>query len=453
MKVGARDRKGLASRRTALEIMLRVETESAYADVLLGNRLAAFDQVDRGFITRLVLGAIAWRGRLDYELKSLSSRAPDSLDPALLVLLRLGLFQIRFLDRVPPHAIVDTAVELAQENPNTRRADGMVNAILRRALRQTVPLPDRGRDPAGFLAVAYSHPRWMVECFIEWFGATEAETLLAADNEPAPSAIRLNLTLASRAEILERLRGEGFDCVAHSSLPECAILNGPVRFDSVAYRRGLFHPQSQASQFVSRLLAPAAGSTVVDCAAAPGGKSSHLAELVGANGCVVAIDRNRAGLRKARVLATRLRHCNIALVCADLESSLPLAPASAGYLLLDAPCTGLGTLREHPEIRWRLKPADITRMAAIQSALLAQAATVVRRGGALVYSVCSVAPAEGEEVVRSFLECHSSFQLDSSAQSVRQFALPLDADRVMRTRPDRGGLDGFFAARLIRATL
>jgi 16S rRNA (cytosine967-C5)-methyltransferase len=453
VKVAARDRAGLASRRAALEILLRVETKSAYADVLLGNRLAAFDQVDRGFITRLVLGAIAWRGRIDYELKTLSSRAPDSLHPALLGLLRLGLFQIRFLDRVPPHAIVDTAVELAQENPSTRRADGMVNAILRRALRQSVPLPDRVRDPAGFLAIAYSHPRWMVECFIEWFGATEAETLLAADNEPAPSAIRLNLAFASRAEILERLRGEGFDCVPDSCLPECAILNGPVRFDSIGYRSGLFHAQSQASQFVARLLAPATGSTVVDCAAAPGGKTTHLAELVGSNGCVVAIDRSRAGLRKARVVATRLRHRNIALVCADLESSLPLAQTSAGYVLVDAPCSGLGTLREHPEIRWRLRPVDITRLAAIQSTILAQAARVVRPGGALVYSVCSLAPAEGEEVVRSFLERHSSFQLDSLADSGRQIALPLDADGVMRTRPDRGGLDGFFAARLIRATL
>jgi 16S rRNA (cytosine967-C5)-methyltransferase len=452
VKAGSQSRErdqGLASRLVAADILFRVDRESAYADVLLGARLPEFAPADRRLITRIVLGTIAWQGRLDYELKRLTGRELISIQPVALEILRMGLFQLRFLDRIPPHAVVDTAVSIAKRNAQARRAAGFVNAVMRRATRETAPMPSRDRNEKSFLAVAYSHPRWMVERFVDWFGVANAERLMTANNDAAPNVIRLNLTRGSRADIIEKLSADGFEIGAAGRAPETIVLNGAPHFESRSYREGLFHAQSEASQMAVRMLAPRAGATVVDCAAAPGGKATHLAEMVGERGHVIAVDVNLGGLKHARELARRLRHRNIEFVCADLNDAAPLAPSSVEYVLLDAPCTGTGTLREHPEIKWRLKPTDPARMAAIQSRMLENAAALVRRGGALVYSVCSIAPEEGEGVVDAYLASHSDFEIDRSAAS-GELKDVIDARGFMKTRPDVGSLDGFFAARLIR---
>ncbi len=441
---------GLDSRAAALDILRRVEERGSFADVLLGERLAAFEPNDRRLITLLVLGTIAWRGRLDFELAHFTGRPLDGIQPAALAIMRLGLFQLRFLDRVPQHAIVDTAVSLAKRTSDARLAAGFINAVMRRASRETATLPPREKDEFRHLAVKLSHPRWMVERFIAWFGVEGAERLMAANNEAAPNAIRLNLASGTRDEILTRLRAEQFDIGDGGRAPETAILDGAARFDSAAYREGLFHPQSEASQLVARMLAPAPGTTVVDCAAAPGGKSTHLAELVGSDGRVIALDLNLRGLQNARGLAQRLGHRNVQFVRADLSMAAPLHAASFSHVLLDAPCTGLGTLREHPEIRWRLGPDDPARMASLQLRMLSNAAALVRPGGAIVYSVCSLAPEEGEGVVNAFLNHTGEFQIDRNLANMSEMKGLFDESGAMKTRPDLGGLDGFYAARLVR---
>ncbi|HYA36281.1 MAG TPA: 16S rRNA (cytosine(967)-C(5))-methyltransferase RsmB [Candidatus Binataceae bacterium] len=440
---------GIESRRTALGILTRVNQHSAFADVLLGARLPDLDGADRALVTRLVLGAIAWRGRLDYEIERLASRAIDEIDPAVLEILRLGLFQLRFLDRVPAYAAVDTSVGLARETKAARNASGFVNAILRKATRGAVELPDRSANEIRWLAIRWSHPAWLVEKFVNRFGVVDAESIMAANNEAAPTAIRLNLARGARDEIAARIRNEGMD-IALGAMAETAVVTGALRFDSESFRAGLWHPQSEASQMVSRLLAPSAGAEVADVAAAPGGKATHLAELVGPRGRVIALDANLAGLRNARAIAKRLGHDNIRFARADITKEIPLRPASFDFILLDAPCTGTGTMREHPEIRWRLKPDDFPRMARIQSAMLAKAAQVVRSGGAIVYSVCSLAPEEGIEVVREFVATHADFAIDANPPVCDFPAGVVREGGTFATRPDRGGLDGFFAARIVR---
>ena len=457
----AGDRAGLAVRRAALEILIQVDQQSAFADVLLGNRLenelATYAPPDRRLLTRLVLGTLAWQGRLDYEIAALSSRKLDRLDPGVLAILRLGLYQLRFLSRIPNHAAVDTSVGLAHESRATQPAAGMVNAILRRAARDTVAMPDRAMDEVGYLAIAHSHPRWLTGKFAEWFGIEGAERLMAANNEAAPNVIRLNLARGDRQSLIDELRRDGFEIGANgrlpeTRLPETIVLDSAPKLDSSGYRRGLFYPQSEASQLVARMLDARPGATVVDCAAAPGGKATHLAEIVGPSGRVLALDLNLAGLSKARALAARLGHRNLSFIRADTAVALPLKPASCEFVLLDAPCTGLGTLREHPEIRWRLKPGDLKRMGAVQSSMLESAAAAVRAGGVLVYAVCSLAPEEGREVIGRFLVRHREFALDSNPPIKRLIPEAFDADGTMLTRPDRDGdgLDGFFAARLLR---
>jgi 16S rRNA (cytosine967-C5)-methyltransferase len=189
---------------------------------------------------------------------------------------------------------------------------------------------------------------------------------------------------------------------------------------------------------------------VVDCAAAPGGKATHLAELVDPTGKVLALDLNFGGLINARSMAMRLRHENVVLARADALSSLPVRPCSADFVLLDAPCTGLGTLREHPEIRWRLVADDIERMAALQARMLERAAAAVAAGGILLYAVCSVAPQEGSQMIAAFIARHPEFEIDQSLPTAAQLAGALDHEGYLRTRPDLDGLDGFFAARLRR---
>jgi 16S rRNA (cytosine967-C5)-methyltransferase len=344
---------------------------------------------------------------------------------------------------------VDTAVSLARECGGDGAAR-FVNGILRGALRRPVEPPVRNRDEVAYLAVIHSHPRWLVAKFIEWFGMRDAEALLAADNQAAPNVLRLNLSRGGADEITARLEREGFDVATRGRFPETIVLGTAPLFDADALRDGICYPQAETSQLVARLLAPAPDAIVADCAAAPGGKSTHLAELVGPRGRVVALDLNYAGLRKTRGLAAHLGHMNVTVVRANTATALPLRPKSFDGVLLDAPCTGTGTMREHPEIRWRLAASDFTRMAQLQGRMIEHAAALVRAGGALVYSVCSLAPEEGVGVVSDFLARHKEFAVDAPAELRESFAGVIDPDGYMRTRPDRGGLDGFFAARLRR---
>jgi 16S rRNA (cytosine967-C5)-methyltransferase len=439
---------GLAVRRAAVEILLRVDRDRAFADLLLGQRIEAFHTADRRLLTRLVLGTLAWRGRLDYELARRSGRKLPTIDPVVLEILRLGLFQLRLLTRIPPHAAVNTAVALTHRL-GIERAAGFVNAILRNAVRSPISLPPRAADEAGYLAIAYSHPRWLVEKFLEWRGPA-AESLMTANNEPAPNAVRLNLTRAPADKIVALLEQEGLTLSRCGRFPETVVLEGLPLSGSTGLRDGLLYPQSEASQFVARMLAPDTAALIVDCAAAPGGKSTHLAELAGPAARVVSIDFNLSGLARARALAGNLHHAKIFFVRADTRLALPIRPGSADFVLLDAPCTGLGTLRQHPEIRWRLNPEDIERMAALQSRMLDNAAAIVRIGGILVYAVCSIAPAEGYEVVRAFLSGNPAFEIAAVPASVSQLNALIDKDGFLRTSPDGDGLDGFFAARLRR---
>jgi 16S rRNA (cytosine967-C5)-methyltransferase len=439
---------GLAARRAALQILLRVERDDAFADVLLGRRLHEFAPADRRLITQLVLGTIAWRGRLDYELSRYCSRPLEKLAPPLITALRMGLFQVRFLDRIPPHAAVDTTVSLARELCETRLA-GFVNAVLRNAIRAPVSPPRRAADETEYLAVVYSHPRWLVQKLVAWFGSS-AESLMAANNQPAANSLRLNLSRGTVNDLIPLLARDGMEIASFGRVAETVILSGAPVMDGSAWECGSFQPQAEASQLVSRLLAPSKGALVIDCASAPGGKTTHIAELIGPYGKVLALDLKLSGLTAIRSTAARLGHRNILTTCADTSLALPIRPGSASFVLLDAPCTGLGTLRQHPEIRWRLAEADFERMARSQRRMLEQAANAVAPGGVLVYAVCSIAPPEGAELIEAFLADNADFEKDRVPSD--ELKALIDADGYMKTRPDVDGLDGFFAARLKRRT-
>lgn len=442
------------ARRLAWEVLAAVE-RGAFADAALGASLRGTPLAprDRALATQLVYGTLTWQGLLDRGLEQLG-REPADIDLPLRVLLRMALFQLVRLDRVPDFAAVSTAVELAKSAGKGAAGGRFVNGVLRAFLRagKRIAVPPRDEDLAGHLAAVHSHPRWLVERWLAELGESETEALLEANNQPAPTVVRVNRARATPAALAAALAAGGVNSRPGTYAPDALVVEPSGDAAALpAFREGWFALQGEASQLVVTLLDPSPGARVLDACAAPGGKTADAAGRIGPGGLVVAVDRARAGLRRLRGEVRRLGLGNVAAVQAD-AGALPLAPGwLADAVLVDAPCTGLGTLRQHPEIRWRRTPQDIDDLARRQRRLLASAAERVRCGGVLVYATCTIADAENGELVEAFVAAHPEFAVDDARPRLPAAAAGLvDARGFLRTFPHRHGLDGFFAARLVR---
>jgi 16S rRNA (cytosine967-C5)-methyltransferase len=445
-------RRGVAprgdARGLAHEILVRVETTEAFADVLLADRLAGagLASVDRALATQLVYGTLAWQGRLDHHLAGLVRMPLARLDPPVLAALRLGLYQLLFLDRVPAYAAVDASVRLARTAG--RGAAGLVNAVLRHAAttgRAGLPLPERDADPIERLAIEWSHPRWLVARWAAEVGVEELPALLAANNVRGPTTIRANRPRITRDALQSELVAAGVEASPSRWAPEALTVNrGAERLRGLAaWRDGRFTFQGEASQLIAPLLALAPGARVLDACAAPGGKTCHAAELLDGGGLVVGLDRRTTGVGRLVAEAARLGAATVHAVVGDARQ----APLRTRFdaVLVDAPCTGLGTLRRHPEVRWRRRPEDVARLAALQRAILTELAPLVRPGGVLVYAVCTLTHEETEAVVAEFCARVPRFVPEPAVEAPAETRT---ADGFLRTLPHRHDLDGFFAARL-----
>jgi 16S rRNA (cytosine967-C5)-methyltransferase len=445
------------ARAIAHEVLLRADTTDAFADVLLADRLAraGLAPADQALATRLAYGTLAWQGRLDHELALRVHEPLPRLDPPVRAALRLGLYQLRHLDRVPAYAAVDASVALARTAG--RGAAGLVNAVLRRAAAEGEPaLPDATADPIGRLAVEWSHPRWLVARWHAELGAEEATALLAADNRESPTVLRANPLRTSAAELAAALVAAGVGVRPAAWAPDALVVSSPrdhvargpleggaARLRTLAaWRDGRFAFQSEASQLIAPLLDVRPGASVLDVCAAPGGKAVHAAARVVPGGAVLALDRSLAGTRRIVAEATRLGASAVRVAVADARR-LPVA-GSFDAALVDAPCSGLGTLRRHPELRWRRTPDDVPRLAALQREILAAVAPRVRPGGVLVYAVCTLAREENEAAVEAFLHAAPRF----AVEPVPLPAALVTAEGFLKTLPHRHAMDGFFAARL-----
>lgn len=433
------------ARRIAAGVLLAVG-EGAWSDEALATALdrSRLDEQDRALATLLVYGTLARQRTLDLTIESLADRPLDRIDAIVLVALRLGLFQMGFLDRIPDHAAISTSVDLVARRAAS--AKGFVNALLRRAQRHGLTPPPAAPEVER-LGVLHSHPDWIVRMWLDELpgGAREVERLLEANNEAAPTCYRV---LGSRQNALAALRGRGIDAESGRYASTSVVIPGPVRrLDGVAVVQG------EASQLVVEMLDPKPAERVLDACAAPGGKTAAIASRVGAAGSVVACDPGRDA--EARIRAT-LRAGGIGsggdgvrIHARGVESLDPaLGPFDA--VLVDAPCSGLGTLRQHPEIRWRRTPRDLDELGARQRRILHDAAGFVRDGGRLVYSTCTIARAENDDVVEAFLASHPEFVREGIETVPDGVARLCDAGGALRTYPHRDGLDGFFAVRMRR---
>lgn len=440
-------------RELATHILLKVDTREAYADRLLDQALESniLDARDRALLTELTYGALRWRGRLDGCLKLWMRWPFEDTDPYLRNLLRLALYQLTFLDRIPPYAALDEAVELAKNHRGTK-ASGFVNGVLRNYLRGQKPLakPDSDRAPPAAIAEYWSHPEWLVKLWLRYFGPREMEALLEANNAEPPLVLRANLRKTTREDFLSLLRAGGVEAAPARYTPQGVHIDSrrPVAQIS-GFDDGMFQVQGEASQLIGYLLGPEPGERILDACAAPGGKTTHIAELMDDRGAVDALDISAAGLARLKENACRLDLNSIRVVhgdvCQDLADRLHLPYDRA---LVDAPCSGLGTLRSHPEIKWNKSESDLERLSQLQKNILRRVAGYVKSGGVLVYSTCTLTEAENERVVEDFLQEHKEFVLDEAGGYLPAQAGSMVRDKYFMTVPHRHNTDGFFAARI-----
>ncbi|MGH0035233.1 MAG: 16S rRNA (cytosine(967)-C(5))-methyltransferase RsmB [Myxococcota bacterium] len=449
----------------AVRVLERVERTRAYADLSLHNAMMRADlsSADRALCTELVYGTLRWRGRIDFALSQFLDRDFDRLEAGVASALRLGAYQLLFTDRIPESAAVDQAVRCVR-SMGAERATGLVNAVLRRlaAARDALPIPDLADDPEAHLVHGLSLPPWIARLWIEQFGPEQAEKLARTSNASPPLCVRVNRTRSDRDALLSELR-ERFPEVERCRLAEGGLTlgrKGNPGHDP-AFLAGLYTVQDEASQLVVQMLDPRPGDRVLDTCAAPGTKATAIAERVGEDGEVVALDRHPRRLALVGRDARRLGLANLRTIERDASRSLmDLVEKTDGAseldggpfdrVLVDAPCSGLGTLRRNPDARWRVQPEDTLELADLQRRILGRGASVLRVGGRLVYSTCTLVPDENERVVADFLSDAPAFRRVGADELPASLAPLLDADAQLRCLPHLHDTDGFFAACLER---
>jgi 16S rRNA (cytosine967-C5)-methyltransferase len=448
------------ARKIAYAVLRRVEAEGAYASDVLHTELGAGVRPDDAALaTELTLGVLRWRGLLDFLLERSLKKPVARLDLPVAIALRMGLYQIRFLERVPARAAVNESVELVKRARKSS-ATSLVNAVLRRASAEAKAPPEKflppGISTAARLAIVHSHPEWMVERWLARFGELQTVSLLQANNRTP----RLSCSLhhAERRDgILNALQESGLRFEPGLLLNTAFAVNGGSPTRTPAFQHGDISIQDEASQVIPLLLDVHSGDRVLDLCAAPGGKTPTLARNAGKNGLIVAADRHAHRLRAMREQFKRLALPGIRLI--ELDAARPL-PFSMKFdrILVDAPCSGTGTLARHPEIRWRLKPEQLLELNRLQSGLLAMALNQLAPGGRLVYSTCSLEAEENEDVVAEALGKFPDVSRVPAGEAARSIsghlASGVDANNLFdelgqfHTTPGAHQTDGFFAALL-----
>lgn len=445
-----------AARHAAFRTLLRIEKERSYADILIDKELkeGRLNGADRGLYTELVYGTLRRQGMLDHVIGQFSRTAVNRLERSVHLILRLGLYQMFFLDRVPVSAAVNEAVSLARDI--VPRAAGFINAVLRSADRGrgAISYPDPGKKPAAYLAARYSHPEWLVEKWLEQLGFAEAEQLSAVMSTPPPFNIRVNRLKTSREDLLCRLVSEGLTVTPCFYAPDGITITSSVTLSALpSFNEGLFTVQNEASQLAALLTGTQPGDHVLDVCAAPGGKATYLAEMAGRGGTVVACDISARKLHQVSATAARLGIENIVTTVMDgTKPPVNLGQKKFDRLLVDAPCSGLGVIHHNPEGKWWKVPNDPERLAVIQLAILENVAPLLKSGGILVYATCSTTDTENEQVLKSFLKGSPGFSVEPVSAGLQKVSDMETEQGYFRSWPHRNGMDGFFAARLRKTT-
>jgi 16S rRNA (cytosine967-C5)-methyltransferase len=441
-------------RHMAVEILDRVEEDGAYAEPLLDVSLSSHPQTkltDRKLITEIVYGTLRMRGHLDWIIERLYRGRFDSLDVSTINILRTGLYQLLFTERIPDFAIVDEAVEITKQM--RRRGSGLVNAILRNFIRKNdqITYPEAGKDPALNISVVHSHPLWVVRKWIEMFGVEETTALCRANNQVPPVTVRVNALTTSRERAKEELSEQGLEAKDTAFSSDGLIIS--TRTMSVreadCYASGRIQVQDEASQLIGHLVSPKPGENVLDICAGMGGKTTHLAAIMENRGSILALDISKKKIDDLCKNASRLNASIVDTRVGDAREKLEKALIeSFDKILIDAPCTGLGTLRRNPEIKWRTLPAEAEKCSLLQKAILENAAHYLKKGGSLIYSTCTITKEENDHVIEDFIKRHPDFICIRPPDKINSSLV--DDHGYFRSYPHRHSTDGFFGAVLVK---
>ena len=446
----------ISARSLAHQILLHLERKAGYPDRLLRatlSRHSSLDPRDRALLTELVYGVLRWQGRLDWHVDQLSKVRSDKIAPATRALLRVALYQLLFLDRIPAHAAVNEAVALCKAT-QPQHVARFVNGVLREAVRRgddwNWPSSETAMDQC--ISVLHAHPLWFVRRCIQELGARATEELCEANNRQAPMVLRVNGLKTSEPAVIDGLKEEGLEASAALNVKGAIQIVSP-KLDiasTSAYRNGWIQVQDEASQLIGHLVSPSPGDRVLDLCAGFGGKSTHLAILMQNNGEILAVDRSAWKLEELEENARRQGVSIIRTLSRDIVEVESAGVGVFDRVLIDAPCSGFGVLRRNPDIKWRRHPKDPYRFSQVQSQLLNRAAQFVRPGGILVYATCTLFEEENERVASDFLEAHSGWEQEPAAPYLPGGHELWTAGPYLRTWPHRHNMDGFFGARFRR---
>jgi 16S rRNA (cytosine967-C5)-methyltransferase len=443
------------SRRVALDILINVETKRRHPDDLLSDAFKkhrTLTDLDRAFITELVYGTLRWQGKLDWVIQRFSTVKLERMERAILHTLRMGVYQLLFLTKTPHRAAVNEAVNLAKKL-GRQEAAGFVNALLRRVIREggTESLSAVQGDPQEILAVEEAFPLWAVKKLWALWGENETRAFCQASNQHARLTLRVNVLKTDRMSLMERMRKEGLSVSATAfSSDGVTIQNAPPVSKIPFLGSGIYQIQDEAAQLIAYLVNPKPGEKILDVCAAPGSKTTHLAQLMGNRGTIHALDINGQRLRLLRESCRRMGIRNVTVLKRDVTRALSCFEGQKfDAILVDAPCTGWGTIRRNPDIKWQTGFQDISRLALLQQKILDSVAGLLKETGRLIYSTCTVYEEENEDVVSGFLRAKKDFCLDRRTCRFLDETL-FDHRGFFRTLPHRHKTDGFFGARLVR---
>ena len=440
--------KPATARESALRVLMSIRNASAWSDAALKAQLEkdSLSGTEAALATRLVYGVMQNRLLLDYWISAYCTQKPDHLQLPLLDILRMGVYQIVFLDRIPDRAAVNEAVNLAKTFGRAQ-ATGLVNAVLRKVVqnKETLPKPSE-KDAVQYLSITYSHPKWLIKRLLTILGREETETFLQANNGTVPITVQCNPLRTSPETLLTALEAEGVKATPHAWVPGCLELSETGNLAALkTFRNGDFLVQDAAAYLVTSAATPVSGMRVIDVCAAPGGKSFSTAFAMNNTGEILSCDLHENKLKRIREGAERLGLTCIRTAAADGRVCNSQLVETADLVIVDAPCSGLGIIRKKPDIRY--KTADeLFSLPVIQTAILENAARYVKPGGILVYSTCTILPEENQQVTDEFLSGHPEFSRES-------FQLPDHreiTDGQITFWPQRDGLDGFYICRMRR---
>lgn len=447
-----------AARTIALEVLEKVFEQGAYANLALQQAITHnISAADRGLATELVYGTLKQRLALDWHLQSFLAKPYEKLPSVLLHILRIGAYQLLFLDRVPARAAINEAVNQSKDR-GLAGLSSLVNAVLRNLERNkaSLKLPDPQREPAQYLSITYSHPQWMVERWLKRWGFADVEQLCRANNLPAPTVFRTNTLRTSRQELVEMLNRSGIEAVLGSKAPESLEIRGFSTVETLKpFQQGLCTVQDESSMLVAHVLGPQPGDYVVDACAAPGGKTTHIAQLMKNNGKIKAFEVHAHKLPLIEGICRRLGIDCVEAIEGDATRLSELVTEQADRVLVDAPCSGLGVLRRKPDARWKKKEEDIAGLRLLQLKILDEAAKTLKPGGVLVYSTCTIEPEENFEVIKLFRRKHPDFEPADLNQALpfklaREEDIHMAAKGYVQFLPHVHQMDGFFIAKMTR---